>query len=113
MTQDAIESKLTPLINTHVKLSYLSNETKTQKTIEAVSKEYFKQTVFLHPVPVDGVFCLEVPKFNRMTGEDMYHFLKLIKAQNPKGLGAGFAGQSRRPAFSGKGNFRVFSERRG
>ena len=81
-----LTDKLTPLINTHVKLSYLSNETKTQKTIDAVSKEYFKQTVFLHPVPVDGVFCLEVPKFNRMTGEDMYRFLKLIEAQNPKGL---------------------------
>ena len=86
MAQEAIENKLTPLINTKVKLSYLSNETKTQKTIEAVSKEYFKQTVFLHPVPVEGVFCLEVPKFDRMTGEDMDHFLQLIKAQNPKGL---------------------------
>ena len=86
MDENTIESKLTPLINTQVKLTYLSNESKTQKIIEAVSKEYFKQTVFLHPVPVDGVFCLEVPKFDRMTGEDMDHFLQIIKAQNPKGL---------------------------
>jgi C-terminal peptidase prc len=86
MTEEAIESKLTPLVNSKVKLFFLSNETKINKTIEAVSKEYFKQTVFLHPVPVDRVFCLEVPKFNRMTGEDMYHFLQLIQAQNPKGL---------------------------
>ena len=86
MAEDVIESQLTPLINTHVKLTYLSNETKTHKTIEAISKEYFKQTVFLHPVPVDGVYCLEVPKFDRMTGEDMYRFVKLIKAQNPQGL---------------------------
>lgn len=86
LSQGAIESKLTPLINSHVKLTYLSNETKTQKTIEAVSKEYFKQTVFLHPVPVEGVFCLEVPKFNRMTGQDLYHFLQLIGSQNSKGL---------------------------
>jgi carboxyl-terminal processing protease len=86
MPQEAIESALTPLINAQVKLSFLSNETKTQKTIEAVSKEYFKQTVFMHPVPVDGVFCLEVPKFDRMTGEDMYRFLRIIEGQNPKGL---------------------------
>jgi len=86
MTQEVIESKLTPLINTHVKLFYLSHETKVNKTIEVVSKEYFKQTVFLHPVPVDGVFCLEVPKFDRMTGPDMERFLKVIEAQNAKGL---------------------------
>ena len=86
MTQEAIENVLTPLINTKVKLSYLSNETKTQKAIEVVSKEYFKQTVFLHPVPVEGVFCLEVPKFDRMTGPDMEHYLAIIKAQDPKGL---------------------------
>jgi len=86
LTEDVINSKLTPLINTTVKLSYLSAETKTQVTINVTSKEYFKQTVFLHPVPVDGVFCLEVPKFDRMTGQDMYHYLQLIKSQNAKGL---------------------------
>ena len=86
MDQGTIESKLTPLVNTKVELSYLSNETKTRKVIEVISKEYFKQTVFLHPVPVDGVFCLEVPKFDRMTGEDMERFLRLIEAQNARGL---------------------------
>jgi carboxyl-terminal processing protease len=86
MPEEAINNQLTPLVNTQVELSFLSNDTKTQKTIRAVSKEYFKQTVFLHPVPVDGVFCLEVPKFDRMTGEDMYRFLKIIEAQDPKGL---------------------------
>jgi len=86
MPQETIESKLTPLVNTQVKLFFQSYETKVNKTIVAVSKEYFKQTVFLHPVPVEGVFCLEVPKFNRMTGADMEHFLNTIEAQNPKGL---------------------------
>ncbi|MDE2028031.1 MAG: PDZ domain-containing protein [Candidatus Omnitrophica bacterium] len=86
LSQAEIENKLTPLKNAHVKLTYLSAETQMQKTIDAVSKEYFKQTVFLHSVPVDGVFCLEVPKFNRMTGEDMYRFLTFIEAQHPKGL---------------------------
>ena len=86
MSQDVIDGKLTPLINTHVNISYLGNETKLRRTIDVVSKEYFKQTVFLHPVPVDGVYCLEVPKFDRMTGEDMERFLRMIEAQNAKGL---------------------------
>ncbi len=86
MTIDAINAKLNPIAGTKVKLTYISHEDKTQKTIQVISMEYFKQTVFLHPVPVEGVFCLEVPKFNRMTGEDMYRFLKMIEVQNPKGL---------------------------
>ncbi len=89
-------------------MTYLSNETKQQKTIEAVSKEYFKQTVFLHPVPVEGVFCLEVPKFNRMTGEDMDHFLQLIEAQNPKGLVLDLRGNPGGPPLAASGNFRPF-----
>ena len=86
MSEGAIEGQLTPLINTHVTLSYLSNETKTQKVIDVVSKEYFKQTVFPHEVPVPGVFCLEVNHFNQMTGPDMERFLGIINAQQPKGL---------------------------
>jgi len=86
LPQQDIENKLTPLVNTKVQLTYVSHETQQQKTVTAVSKEYFKQTVFLHPVPVEGVFCLEVPKFNRSTGEDMFRFLELIEARHPKGL---------------------------
>jgi carboxyl-terminal processing protease len=86
LDQQTIENKLTPLVDTKVKLSYFSNEAKQQKVITAVSKEYFKQTVFLHPVPVDGVFCLEVPKFNRTTGDDMFRFLQLVEAHHPLGL---------------------------
>jgi carboxyl-terminal processing protease len=86
LSQKDIENKLNPLVNTKVQLTYLSNETKQQKIITAVSKEYFKQTVFLHPVPVNGVFCLEVPKFNRSTGDDMFRFLQVVQAQHPLGL---------------------------
>lgn len=86
MSEPDIISRLTPLINTKVTLFFLSHETNTEKTIEAVSKEYFKQTVFLHPVPVEGVFCLEIPKFNRVTGEDLYRFLKFLEDQHARGL---------------------------
>ena len=97
---EVIVNKLTPLVNTKVKLSYLSNETKAQKIIEVVSKEYFKQTVFLHPVPVNGVFCLEVNHFDQMTGPDMDRYLQLINAQNPKGLVLDFRGNPGGPPLA-------------
>ena len=86
MSQQTIEARLTPLVNTHVKLFYLEHETNLQKIIDVVSQEYFKQTVFMHPVPVDGVFCLEISHFNKMTPQDMDYFLSIIRPQNPKGL---------------------------
>ncbi|MDE1921649.1 MAG: PDZ domain-containing protein [Candidatus Omnitrophica bacterium] len=123
MTQEEIEKELTPLVNTRVRLTYLSHETATRKTIVAVSKKYFKQTVFLHPVPVPGVFCLEVPKFNRMTGQDMYRFLSWIEEQRPKGLVLDLRGNPGGPplaareisAFFLKGGqeFAYFQERNG
>ncbi len=86
MVQEAIEAKLTPVIKTHVKISYLSGETKLPNSIDVVSQEYFKQTVFMHQVPVEGVFCLEITHFNEMTPQDMDYFLSVIRPQNPKGL---------------------------
>lgn len=86
LSEQAVNDRLNPLVNTHVRLTFLASQTQNEQTIDCVSKEYFKQTVFLHPVPVDGVFCLEVPKFNRMTGADMYRFLTFIEAHDPKGL---------------------------
>lgn len=85
-SQDEINKMLSPLINTKVQLTYIDHEMHGFKTIEAVSKEYFKQTVFLRPVAVPGMFCLEVPKFNRTTGDDMYRFLQLIGPYHPQGL---------------------------
>ncbi len=86
LSQAEIERKLTPLVDTKVGLSYIAHEDKAIKVVEVVSKEYFKQTVFLYPVAVPGVFCLDIPKFDRMSGEDLFRFLQLIQKQNPKGL---------------------------
>ena len=83
---EEMEKQLNPLINTKVSLVYFSPESGQEKSIDVTSKEYFKQTVFLHPVPIPGIFCLEVPKFNRTTGDDMFRFLKFILQHSPKGL---------------------------
>ena len=86
ISQEDIEKQLSPLINTRVNITYFAHEAKIEQTIEAVSKEYFKQTVFLRPVAVAGVFCLEIPKFNRTTGDDLFRFLQLIQQYNPRAL---------------------------
>ncbi len=84
--QADIDKKLTPLINTNVKLTYFEHGTNQSKVLEVVSKEYFKQMVFLRPVAVPGVFDIEIQHFNRATAEDLFRYLQFIEQQNPKGL---------------------------
>jgi carboxyl-terminal processing protease len=86
LTQKEIEEKLTPLKGTRVKIAYIDREKLEPHEIQPESKEYFKQTVFLKEVQVPGIFALEIPKFNRMTSEDLLRFLVFIKEQNAKGL---------------------------
>ena len=86
LTEDTINSKLTPVVNTKIHLSYLDGETKIMNAIDVVSKEYFKQTVFLHQVPVNDVFCLEITHFNEMTAPEMAYYIRVVKSQNAKGL---------------------------
>jgi carboxyl-terminal processing protease len=86
LSQDDIVKKLTPLINTKVKLAYLEHDTNQAKAMEVISKEYFKQTVFVQPTKIPGVFDLEIQHFNRTTAEDLFRFLQVIEQQNPKGL---------------------------
>lgn len=86
LDQKKIQDKLNPVKGTKVAIEYLSNEDRSKKFMDVVSKEYFKQTVFLRDVPIPGIFCLEIPKFNRMTAEDLLRFLVFIKDRNPQGL---------------------------
>lgn len=86
LPQADIEKELSPLAGTQVRLAYLDHEAKKEKSITVVSKEYFKQTVFLRPVAVPGVMCLEIPKFNRSSGEDLFRFLQVVKENNARGL---------------------------
>lgn len=78
LSQKDIEDRLTPLENSQVALDYLDREQRLPHIIQAISKEYFKQTVFLVPVDVPGVDCLQIQRFNRMTGEDMTRYMSLI-----------------------------------
>jgi carboxyl-terminal processing protease len=97
-----IEEKLTPLKGTKVKIAYVDHEKFQPHEIEPESKEYFKQTVFLKDVPVPGIFCLEIPKLNRMTSEDLLRFLIFTKEQNAKGLILDFRGNPGGPPLAAR-----------
>lgn len=81
LTEEEIKEFLNPEENTKVSLSFLAQATQEKKTIQVVSQEYFKQSVFMVPVDVSGVYCLEIQTFNRKTSEDMFVYLSWIENQ--------------------------------
>ena len=86
LSQKDIEELLTPLENTVVSLEYLAAATKETKRIEVLSREYFKQSVFMVPVAVPGVYCLAIQHFNQKTSEDMTRFMSYILQQGETSL---------------------------
>ena len=79
LKEEDINKRLTPLENAKVALKFLSAAEKSEITIEVVSQEFFEQTVFLAPVDIPGIFCLELRKFNQKTSEDMFNYLSFIR----------------------------------
>jgi carboxyl-terminal processing protease len=79
---EKINELLSPLIDTKVKMTYLA-QGKEEKQIEVVSKEYFKQQVFLKPTKIPYIYSLELQHFNEKTAEDMLHYLQYMKKIGP------------------------------
>ena len=102
LPQDSIETLLTPLLGAHVEVTYHPQGQAVSQTVQIESKEYFKQTVFLREVAVPGVFCLEIPKFNRTSGEDLFRFLRLIEQYQPLGLVLDFRGNPGGPPLAAR-----------
>ncbi len=86
LSQKTIEELLRPLEDTTVRLVFKSHKTGRIKEIQVISKEYYKQSVFMVPVDVKDIYCLEIRTFNRKTSEDLEYFLSQIKKKKPKGL---------------------------
>ena len=87
LPEEEIKKFLNPLENTRVTLYYLVEATQEKKTIEVISQEYFKQSVFMVHVQIPGIYCLQIQTFNRKTSEDMFVYLSWIeKQQDVKGL---------------------------
>jgi len=84
---EQINELLMPFEDTKVRLVYLDGLTRQSRTVELISREYFKQTVFNVPLPVKEIYCLKIKRFNRMTADDMFRFLKFYRQQGQvKGL---------------------------
>jgi len=86
LTAEKITTLLTPLENAKVFLAYRDSVKKADHVIEALSKEYFKQDIFLIPVDVPGVYCLQIKRFNQMTGPDLARLMQTVMAKDDSGL---------------------------
>ncbi len=86
LTQPKIEELLNPLLDSIVSLEYIAKVDQKKRTVKVISQEYFKQTVFLKPIPIKGIFCLELKSFNQKTSEDLFRFLQWIGTQGGSGL---------------------------
>lgn len=86
LSEEEIQQLLTPLVDTAVALKYVDHKDQTQKTIKVISQEYYKQSVFLVPIDVPGILCLEIRTFNRKTAEDLFRFLSMAESQKFTGL---------------------------
>ena len=81
LTQQEIEDKLNPLLDSKVDLEYKSFRDGKLHKITVISKKYFKQTVFMRPVPVAGIYCLQIQRFNKKTAEDLLRFLEALRSK--------------------------------
>lgn len=86
MSLEAVRKLLTPNIDTVSTIEYLEGQAKKTRSIEVISQEYFKQTVFPVNIPYPRVFCLRIQQFNRMTSDDLSKYLFVINQQGPSGL---------------------------
>jgi C-terminal processing protease CtpA/Prc len=86
LTQKEAVDLLNPLEGTKVKLTYLDSANKAEKTMEVVSKTFFKQAVFLVPTDVPGVFCINLPHFNQATAEDVTRLMDEILSKDGKSI---------------------------
>ncbi|MGE0269216.1 MAG: S41 family peptidase [Candidatus Omnitrophota bacterium] len=78
---EKINELLTPFEGAKIQLDFMDGLTRQPRTLEIISREYFKQTVFDVPIPVDDIYCLKIKRFNRKTADDMFRFLKYYRQQ--------------------------------
>ena len=86
MNETEIQELLTPLEGSQIEIQFMEDATQAEKTVTLESREYFKQTVFLVPVNVPGVYCLQIKRFNRKTSEDLTLFMSYILKQGGQNL---------------------------
>lgn len=86
LKEEEIQELLNPLEGETVAIEYYDSLTHAKHEIDVVSKEYFKQFVYMIPVDVPNVYCLQIEKFNRMTAEDLTRYMTYILQQGDTSL---------------------------
>ena len=84
LDETTVKEMLVPLAETKVLLRY-KDTANVFKEITVVSKEYFKQQLFMMPIKVPGIYGLEVQHFNRKTFEDMFRHFKFFRQHGSMG----------------------------
>lgn len=80
LREEEIRKLLVPLADETVVLKYIDHQTSRRHKIKVISEEYFKQLAFMVPTGVESVFCIQIKRFNRKTGEDVTSFIEEILA---------------------------------
>jgi len=87
LSDEEMKDRLMPPEGATVYLHYTEHATGLQKTIAVLSQEYFKQFAWMADTGVDGVFCIRIERFNRMTGEDVTGLMEtVLNYPGPTGL---------------------------
>jgi len=81
LEESQIAELLNPDADTTVAMVYVRPEDGEEKHIDVLAKEFFKQMLFMVPVKVPGIYCLQMRRFNRKTFEDMFRYLKYFQEQ--------------------------------
>ena len=86
LTQKEADDLLVPDEGAQIALRYRDHKDLGLKTIEVTSQEYFKQFVFMLPTKVPDVYCIQIQKFNRMTGEDLERYMNVLLSKKRASL---------------------------
>ncbi|MDP8213499.1 MAG: S41 family peptidase [Candidatus Zapsychrus exili] len=80
---EKINELLTPFADEQVRIGFFDKSDSVHRDIDVVSKNYFKQQVFIFPTKAAGIYGLEIVHFNRKTAEDIFRFLEYFKKNGP------------------------------
>ena len=103
LKQEEVRELLNPLFESTVKIVYLDVDRNLETEVDVVSKEYFKQMVFMVPTKSPNIYALEIRGFNRKTAEDLLRFLNYFRQQGPvRGLILDLRGNPGGPPLSAR-----------
>lgn len=86
LKEEQVRQKLSFPEGTVVPLEVFFPKTNITAALNVISTKYFKQSVFVVPVPEPNVSCLRIKFFNEMTGQDLRELIDGLNKNNIKKL---------------------------